>query len=64
MKLFIEKTKQKKTIKFNGEAKALLKKLGINSEDVLIVKNNELISIDEKINNNDEVKILSVVSGG
>lgn len=42
----------------------LLKKLGINPVTVIISRNNELILEDEKLKNNDEVKILSVISGG
>lgn len=42
----------------------LLKKLGINPVTVIVSRNNELILEDEKLENNDEVKILSVISGG
>ena len=42
----------------------LLKKLDINPVTVIISRNNELILEDEKLNNNDEIKILSVISGG
>ena len=42
----------------------LLKKLNINPVTVIVSRNNELILEDEKLNNNDEIKILSVISGG
>lgn len=42
----------------------LLKKLGINPITVIVSRNNELILEDEKLKNNDEIKILSVISGG
>ena len=42
----------------------LLKKLNINPVTVIVARKNELILEDEKINNNDELKILSVISGG
>ena len=42
----------------------LLKKLSINPVTVIVSRNNELILEDEKLNNNDKVKILSVISGG
>ena len=42
----------------------LLKKLKINPVAVIVSRNNELILEDEKLNNNDEIKILSVISGG
>ena len=42
----------------------LLKELKINPVTVIVSRNNELILEDEKLNNNDEIKILSVISGG
>ena len=42
----------------------LLKKLNINPVTVIVSRNNELILEDEKLKNEDEIKILSVISGG
>ncbi len=42
----------------------LLNKLNINRETVLIVKNNQLITDKAPLNNNDNIKLLSVISGG
>lgn len=64
MKVFIEKDNKKIEIKFKGDAKALLLKLNINPENVLIVKNNEIVQEDELISEKDEIKLLSVISGG
>ncbi len=64
MKIFIEKTGQRQEMKFDGTAASLLKKLKINPEAVLVIRNNTLITEDEKIENSDEIKILSVISGG
>lgn len=64
MKIYIEKEDKTIEIKFVGNSKQLLKKLNINSETVILTKNNELVSENEKLDNNDIVKILSVVSGG
>lgn len=64
MKLFIEKDDEDKEISFEGTADELLKKLKINPETCIIVKNNEIITEEESINDYDEVKILSVISGG
>lgn len=50
--------------KFKGSAKALLDLLEINSETVLVVKNKELVGLEEQLEDNDEIEILSVVSGG
>jgi len=64
MKIYLEKEKKILNFKFEGKANQLLKKLKLNSEAVLVVKNNELINDEEILENNDEVKILSVISGG
>ena len=42
----------------------LIKNLNINKEEVIIVKNNQLTPRNEKLKDNDEVKFLSVISGG
>jgi len=64
MKIYIEK--QKKQLVLNKSLKGidLLTKLKINPETVLIVKNGSISLPDEILKKNDEVKILSVVSGG
>ncbi len=64
MRVFIEKENKEVNDAFSGSAGELLKKLKINPETVLIVKNNELITADEDISDWDHIKILSVVSGG
>lgn len=64
MKLFLEKENKNLDIKFRGNVKNLLSFLNINSESVIVVKNNEIVTEDEKIDDNDNVKILSVISGG
>ena len=48
----------------NSSVADLLKKLNINPVTVIISRNNELILEDEKVNDKDEIKILSVISGG
>ena len=48
----------------NSAVLDLLKELKINPVTVIVSRNNELILEDEKLNNNDEIKILSVISGG
>lgn len=63
MKVFIEKTN--KTITTSAKTvKELLTKLKINPTTVLVTKNNELVLDEEKLSNKDNIKILSVVSGG
>ena len=64
MDIFIEKTKEKKALKFSGTAKALLHSLKINPETVIVVRNGSLVTLDSELNDSDKVKILSVISGG
>lgn len=64
MKIYIERTKENKELNFNGLVQELLDTLKILSENVLVVRNGKIITEDEKLTNNDEIKILSVVSGG
>ena len=63
MKVYIEKTNQKKNLSAKT-VEELLHKLGINPDTVLISKNNKIVLLDEKLSDADEVNILSVVSGG
>ena len=64
MKVLIERNNEEKNLDFSGTCKELLEKLEINSEEVLIIKNNELVSLDEHCEVDDEIRLLSVVSGG
>ena len=64
--VFIDRENKNATLElFNNSVVAdLLKKLNINPVTVIVSRNNELILDDEKLNNEDEIKILSVISGG
>lgn len=64
MEVFIDKTNQRKQLSFEGTAKQLLRKLSINSEEVIIVKNDQITTLDAKVSDEDTIKILSVISGG
>lgn len=64
MKVFIERENKNKQIKFNGTVSQLLHQLKLNSSTVLVAKNNTLVTEGDKLSDNDEVKILSVISGG
>lgn len=63
IKIFIERINKTKKIEANN-IKEIFQKLCINPQEVIITRNNELITEDEKLNNNDEIKLLSVISGG
>lgn len=48
----------------NSGVADLLKKLNLNPVTVIVAKNGELVMESEKINENDNIKIFSVISGG
>ncbi len=63
MKVFIERTKR--TVDANpGLVIDVLKELDLSPDDVLVTKNGELVTEDEPLGDSDDVKVLSVVSGG
>ena len=64
--IFVDRNNLNKTLELdkNSIVSDLLKKLNINPVTVIISRNNELILEDERLNDNDEIKILSVISGG
>jgi len=64
VKIFIESENKNKSIKFEGNVSQLLQKLKISSETVIVSRNNELITEEETLSNTDEIKLLSVISGG
>ncbi len=63
VKIFIERTDEHKEVEASTIIEAA-KKLNINLTTVIAVKNNELVTEEEKITENDEIKFLSVISGG
>lgn len=63
VKVFIERKNKKLNVKAK-DIDDLIKKLNINKEEVIIVRNNQLTPRNEKLKDNDEVKFLSVISGG
>jgi sulfur carrier protein len=63
--ILTERTNTTETVSFKGKkVKELLKQLNINSETVLVVRNNEVITEDETLADKDRIKLLSVISGG
>ena len=45
-------------------ARAAIEKVGLDPEAVLVVRNGELITDDALLKDEDEVKLLAVISGG
>ena len=64
MKVFIERENKNKKLKFSGKVSDLLLQLKLNPATVLVAKNNALVTEDDTLSDKDEVKILSVISGG
>jgi len=69
MKVYIEKENKhilldKKVLNKRLDGTALLNELNINPSTVILVKNDEIVLEDEILESDDEVKILSVISGG
>ena len=63
LKIYLEREDCHKTIQASNVAEAL-KKLKINSTTVIVTKNNELVTLDEKLSTKDNIKIIPVISGG
>ena len=61
--VFIERINKRTIIKAQT-IHEIMKKLAINPQTVIIVKNSELITEDEPLKDKDEIKFLSVISGG
>ena len=64
MDVFIERTNKKLTLTYQGKVQGLLEHLKLNPETVLVVRNDQLVTEQEKLKNSDSIKILSVISGG
>lgn len=64
MKVFIERENKMLQLKFKGTVSKLLQQLKLNPAAVLVARNNSLITEDDTLSDNDEVRILSVISGG
>ena len=64
MKINIVKENKVLEIEFNGKVKEILMKLEINPETVIVVKDDELVTEEDFLEDSDEIKIMSVVSGG
>ena len=63
MKVYIEKTNEHKELEAST-VKELISKLKLNPTTIIVTKNNELVTEEEKLSKKDEIKILSVISGG
>jgi len=64
--VFFEEKGHRKELSFDREinVKELLKKLEINLGSVIVIRNDELIDFEEKLNDRDVIRLMPVVSGG
>ncbi len=67
MDITVENERERTTTKitFAGQTVLdLLRQLKINPETVLVVRNKEVITEEEFLNDHDQIQLLSVISGG
>jgi len=66
MKVYVEKESKYRSMsaRVAGTVEELLDKLEINPSTVLVVRNGHLVTESVKLKDSDEIKIISVVSGG
>ncbi len=65
IEVYFEREQTKKKIEFSGTTvNDLLKQLNVNPETVLVTKNEEVVTEDEKLSDNDCLELLNVISGG
>ncbi len=64
MRISIQSNNMAQEKKYTGTVKGLLKQLGINPETVIVVRGNELLTVEDMLSDKDEITLLSVVSGG
>ncbi|MFP3131961.1 MAG: MoaD/ThiS family protein [Candidatus Nanopusillus sp.] len=65
IRVFIERYYTENNIEFNGNnVRDLLNMLNLDSSRFIIVKNGEIVTEDDTIDDGDYIKILDSVSGG
>ena len=64
--VFFDRENKEKTIEVdeNSSVKDLLGKMKINPVTVIVSRDNNILTEDEKINDRDKIKLISVISGG
>jgi sulfur carrier protein len=66
IQIFLDRKKEEKTVEVdeNTSVKDLLTKINVNPVTVIVSKDNNILTEDEKLNDNDKIKLISVISGG
>ena len=64
--VFFDRENKEKTIEVdeNSSVKDLLTKMNINPVTVIVSRDDNIITENEKINDKDKIKLISVISGG
>lgn len=66
IKVFYDREKKEREIELsaNSSVEALLEKMKINPEIVIVSRNKDIILKEEKLRDNDSIRLTSVISGG
>ncbi|UMZ73997.1 MoaD/ThiS family protein [Natranaerofaba carboxydovora] len=64
MKIIMKRDNEIKELAGNKRVKDILKELDVNPESVLVIKDGETLTPDTIVKDDEEIEILSVVSGG
>jgi sulfur carrier protein ThiS len=64
MNVIIDRPKKELQIDFTGTAEQLMDEVDVNPETVIVAKDGEVVTPDTDVSDADEVKFVSVVSGG
>jgi sulfur carrier protein len=67
LKITIEYRNNKIELEFESskvKAKDILKKLNLSRDYAFVVKNDEIVDLDEYITESDKVKVINAISGG
>ena len=62
--VFEAKTREELELPENATSYDILKKLDLRPDTLIITRNNQPIPIDEELIDNDEIKLIRVISGG
>lgn len=62
--IHIDRGNLHRTLEFTGNVSELCRQLQLNPEEVLVVRDGELLIAGDPIDNHDQLKILYVLSGG
>ena len=63
LKIYLERENKNKSVTADN-VQVALKKLNINPTTVIVIKNNELVTLDSKLSSKDKIRIIPVISGG